>query len=83
MTESGVTVKVAVAAKDAVADGFNERVAPGTELEGDAMTTVKVMMRLSKPLRSFRAIVTMEPDVAVGGMLKTRVVSPTRVTEPK
>lgn len=68
-------MKVAVEAEDAVADGFNEAVAPDAELERDAITTVKVMTRLSKPLRSVRAIVTMEPGVAVEGTLKTRVVS--------
>lgn len=82
-------MKIAVAEEDTVADGFNERVAPDAELEEVVMTTVKVMSRLLKPLRSFKVMMTVEPGVAVEGTSKKRVLSSTtvgssiRVTKPK
>lgn len=71
-----------MAAEDAVAEGLSEAVdAADTELDEDVITTVKVMIRIVEPPRSFKAIDTVEPGVAVDGTANTRVVSPTRLTE--
>lgn len=86
----GVTVNVALAEKDAVAEGLTERVdwifaveAWDPELDEDVITTVKVMGLLVKPLRSLTLIETVEPTTAVAGTLKTIAPSASKLTEVK
>lgn len=74
-TEPGVTVNVAVAAEDAVADGFTAPVAADTELEEGTIITVSTILRPLKPFRSATVMETAVPGTAVEGTANVRVLS--------